>query len=441
MPASHRFLDVPADAAALDALVELVPGADRTVAATQSTRRSAERPASCAPATTPAWSLGPQPRRTPAAGRRLVDRAGPRARPPRLYAELVPFGPAFRNARAPILVGPAGAVARLAAPDDLGPDVLPLGSPYPLDADDARGLRLDLALPGRVLFRRATRHATSSSKSPPGARRSAASFPSPRTPKGPRSTSGPRTARPSELVSGLRLADLFHGEDRRPGLDPRRRAPVRPLPRCARHAPTSCCWSSTPCRRSPSAFSRHASARGTKSWATSGESFVGARAAPKLLAEVICPKAAAAPANTIETVWPDGTHPTVELAGLPDGLHSFAAARRSASSSRGRRRSLGGRRLRAGDGTRAPAAPACSRRRRAEAHRRLRPGPAGGGAVGLDDQGGRGQGARRSPRHRLAQRRVTRIGAAPKRATCAPHERTVTAATRASTTTCSRCWC
>ena len=35
-----RFLDVPADAAALDALVELVPGADRTVAATLSTRRS-----------------------------------------------------------------------------------------------------------------------------------------------------------------------------------------------------------------------------------------------------------------------------------------------------------------------------------------------------------------------------------------------------------------
>ena len=133
--------------------------------------------------------------------------------------------------------------------------------------------------------------------------------------------------RPHELVRGLRLADLFRGElvvpdwirDAAPPSDPL--ASLREgcaglvlleldaLPPFAERLLTV------------REKARHAEF-GDKRAA----SFLGARAALKLLARSLYPRAAAASADAIDTVWPDGTHPTVELAGLPDGLHSFAAA-------------------------------------------------------------------------------------------------------------------
>lgn len=51
----------------------------------------------------------------------------------RLYRELVPFGPAYRNARDPVVLWEEGAEARVAAPEEEDPG-RHLGSPFPLDA-------------------------------------------------------------------------------------------------------------------------------------------------------------------------------------------------------------------------------------------------------------------------------------------------------------------
>ena len=53
--------------------------------------------------------------------------------PDRLYRDLVPLGPAYQNARAPIRISSRGAIACLQAPD-LPAQLDPLGSPFPLDA-------------------------------------------------------------------------------------------------------------------------------------------------------------------------------------------------------------------------------------------------------------------------------------------------------------------
>jgi hypothetical protein len=55
--------------------------------------------------------------------------------PERLYGELVPFGPAYRNIRRPLILWPEGAVAGIEAPDfPAAHPEGPLGSPFPLDA-------------------------------------------------------------------------------------------------------------------------------------------------------------------------------------------------------------------------------------------------------------------------------------------------------------------
>jgi hypothetical protein len=68
----------------------------------------------------------PAPEREEPAGRAFAVAAD------RLYRELVPFGPAWRNARDPILLFDRGAEALVAAPAGRGERLL--GSPYPLDA-------------------------------------------------------------------------------------------------------------------------------------------------------------------------------------------------------------------------------------------------------------------------------------------------------------------
>ena len=51
----------------------------------------------------------------------------------RLYAELVPFGKAYRNIREQALLSPSGALGQIYAPDHSAP-AAPLGSPFPCDA-------------------------------------------------------------------------------------------------------------------------------------------------------------------------------------------------------------------------------------------------------------------------------------------------------------------
>ncbi len=58
-----------------------------------------------------------------------------RVAPESIYAELVPFGPAYRNIVEPVLVTPEGALAIIQAPDRAAPqNSNPLGSPFVLDA-------------------------------------------------------------------------------------------------------------------------------------------------------------------------------------------------------------------------------------------------------------------------------------------------------------------
>lgn len=52
----------------------------------------------------------------------------------RVYAELVPFGPAFQNIEDPLTVSEEGAVAHLSCPPTANASNQPLGSPFALDA-------------------------------------------------------------------------------------------------------------------------------------------------------------------------------------------------------------------------------------------------------------------------------------------------------------------
>lgn len=54
--------------------------------------------------------------------------------PEKLYEQLVPFGPAFRNIVSPVYISPDGALARIKTPDISAADDHCLGSPFALDA-------------------------------------------------------------------------------------------------------------------------------------------------------------------------------------------------------------------------------------------------------------------------------------------------------------------
>jgi len=69
----------------------------------------------------------------PGAERKAAAKGGVPVPADRLYRELVPFGPAYRNARDPILLDEEGAEALVAAPAG-GDSRRHLGSPFPLDA-------------------------------------------------------------------------------------------------------------------------------------------------------------------------------------------------------------------------------------------------------------------------------------------------------------------
>ena len=226
-------------------------------------------------------------------------------------------------------MGPAGAVARLAAPDDLGPDVLPLGSPYPLDAAMHVACAWTQRFQGRVLFPAGYSARHIFEPIAPGRTTFCRIVPVAEDAEGTAFDVWiwAEDGTPLELVRGLRLADLFHGEIAVPDWIRAAVPPSDPLAplRAACAGLVLLELDALPpfAERLLTARER---ARNEELGDKRGKSFVGARAALKLLAGSLYPKAAAAPADTIETVWPDGTHPTVELAGLPDGLHSFAAA-------------------------------------------------------------------------------------------------------------------
>ncbi len=132
-----RFLTVPEDADAIDAVVETQPGAAGGVCARLATRFLSEKTAITREKTHGSlWvSQMPAPRHTdpPPAFWAAVAETGIAISPGVIYGELVPFGPAYRNIRKPLKISEHGALAALTAPELSAPES-PLGSPFPLDA-------------------------------------------------------------------------------------------------------------------------------------------------------------------------------------------------------------------------------------------------------------------------------------------------------------------
>lgn len=133
----ERFLTIAADAAAVDAVVDLSQDPAGRVTAALSTRVTAGTSGIT---------------RTKTHGQVSFDREDDPPIPPpadvmgalegvcftvdaaAVYRELVPFGQAYRNIDGPLLLSADGAVAPLAAPDLAAAGERPLGSPFPLDA-------------------------------------------------------------------------------------------------------------------------------------------------------------------------------------------------------------------------------------------------------------------------------------------------------------------
>ena len=132
-----KFLPVPDKAEQVEVLVDLGPPEKGRIEARLKTRIKAGKSAMTrvkthgrirvsalagqAPGPVP-QDLEPQP-----------FREGFGVDPQRIYAELVPFGPSYRNICEPLRLAPDGTAARIRAPH-LPADEQPLGSPFVLDA-------------------------------------------------------------------------------------------------------------------------------------------------------------------------------------------------------------------------------------------------------------------------------------------------------------------
>lgn len=132
-----RFLTVPDDVAGIDAVVETKKDADggthaRLITRFQSGKTAISRKKVHAELRV---SMDPAPHcpEPPAAFRAAVTGNGFPVPAESIYRELVPFGPSYRNLRAPLNLFDDGVCAALAAPDLPAPE-FPLGSPFPLDA-------------------------------------------------------------------------------------------------------------------------------------------------------------------------------------------------------------------------------------------------------------------------------------------------------------------
>jgi phosphopantetheinyl transferase (holo-ACP synthase) len=325
-----RFLELPAESPTIDAFVELRRESDGGLAAALSTRGAAGSAgvvrsreylhATFVPAPAPP-AMPLDLAAAPAGPLFAID-------PQRLYDELVPFGPAWRNARGPIVLGADGATALLAAPagDTTRP---PLGSPFPLDAAFHVACAWGQRHVGRVLF--------------PGgyARRHVV------RPIEAGSTTFCRIAAVArgvdeatfdirifdlegtlcETVLGVRMVDVLHGKgpvppDIRAGaaaLDPlvsfRDGCAALALVELEPVAPfIDRLWAPRERSRLPELGDKRARA------------FLAARLALKRAARALGGAAAEAPAEAIETVAADLEHPCVEGPGLaPDAWHCAAA--------------------------------------------------------------------------------------------------------------------
>lgn len=158
-----RFLDCgPGSRHELSVLIVGPAEAGRGVQATLGSRSEAGRSGLARTVEHVRILFGPWP-----AGEIALPSPGPDERPApphfscpadRLYAELVPFGPAFRNACGTVLLGRDGAAAAVQAPEVAQPG-LPgaaptrlLGSPFPLDAAFHVACAWGQRALGRVLF-------------------------------------------------------------------------------------------------------------------------------------------------------------------------------------------------------------------------------------------------------------------------------------------------
>ena len=325
-----RFLELPAGQDALEVVVESRPAGDGAVAAALLTRSPVGGSGVVRAREHARAVFGRCPDPPPCE----VDQAVPEGplfavEPARLYAELVPFGPAFHNAREPILLGTDAAVARLAAPAESA-GTPALGSPYPLDAAFHVACAWGQRHLGRVLFPAGYAARRVLRPIPPGAVTSCLVTVTERAADHARFDIRlwDEAGEPCEVTTGVRMGDPFRDDPPPvPGWivageasgDPL--APLREV--CAGLAVVELAALPPFAAR---ALSERERLRCSDLGPDRGRSFLAARFALKRLARRLYPRVAAAPAEALETVWADGVHPTVESAGLPDGLHHFAAA-------------------------------------------------------------------------------------------------------------------
>lgn len=139
----ERLLPLPAESRVIEVLIELIPGEAAWLEARLLTRRTAARSGISRLLTHVRAVCGAPPinasAMAPASPSAAADGIVPGAitfPAARLYADLVPFGPAFQNAIDTVELAPDRAGARVRAPqwpEDHQP-ACRLGSPYPLDA-------------------------------------------------------------------------------------------------------------------------------------------------------------------------------------------------------------------------------------------------------------------------------------------------------------------
>jgi len=137
-----RFLQVPVDADAFDAIVELEPRPEEQVVARLLTQVRAGGTGMARLLEHAVVTFGRAPSSGCAGSQEYLEPASCLAAPlgpglcirsTDLYGAMVPFGPAYHNARDPIVLTRDGASGRVVCPDLPYPRG-PLGSPFPLDA-------------------------------------------------------------------------------------------------------------------------------------------------------------------------------------------------------------------------------------------------------------------------------------------------------------------
>jgi 4'-phosphopantetheinyl transferase EntD len=137
--AFDKFLYLPADEKKIRALVEIECPPSRDVTArlltkTTSKKTSITRTREHAAARYPQGQISPP--LWPLDLNSAIEGVCFEISPETIYRELVPFGPAYHNIKAPLIISPYGALARIGAPAEQGAAEASqiLGSPFHLDA-------------------------------------------------------------------------------------------------------------------------------------------------------------------------------------------------------------------------------------------------------------------------------------------------------------------